>query len=155
MELWTVPHRRDRVHPGHSKYYRGDKHFHFITSQVIVSVSGFYAHLALANGHNNDQVLSRFYQSLQENLFEEQGVFNMTMRDGLSSDTILLVDDGYNNGNNTVRADYFDDATPPGATKKIKIHSRNFYWLCQIVQCPYPTKQVDPGNPGSYHTFGL
>ena len=41
--LDCTAHCRDRVHPSQSKYYRGDKHFHFIT-QVIVSMSGFCTH---------------------------------------------------------------------------------------------------------------
>ena len=49
-------HRRDRVHPGQYKYYRSDNHCHFLTSQVIVALSGLYAHVAISNGHNNDQV---------------------------------------------------------------------------------------------------
>ena len=51
-------HRRNRIHPGQSKYYRGDKNYHFIASQVTVGFSGMYAHVFLALGHNNDQVNS-------------------------------------------------------------------------------------------------
>ena len=51
-------HRRDRVHPGQSKFYRGDKHFHFFSAQVTVSFSGLYSFIVLAYGHNNDQVFN-------------------------------------------------------------------------------------------------
>ena len=37
-----------------------------------------------------------------------QGVFNRTLRDVIAPDIHLLVDDGYNNGRNTFRADRFE-----------------------------------------------
>lgn len=33
-------HRRRRVHPGQQLYYRGDKHYHFLTAQVMVDMEG-------------------------------------------------------------------------------------------------------------------
>ena len=62
---------RKRVHPGQvsivkykifyfnprnqAKYYRGDKHCHFLLGQVIVHASGLFRDLKLFFGHNNDQ----------------------------------------------------------------------------------------------------
>lgn len=48
-------HRRDRVHPGQWFYYRGDKHYHFIASQVVTSLAGFFCSIYTGFAHNNDQ----------------------------------------------------------------------------------------------------
>lgn len=50
-----TPHYRDRVHPGQHLFYRGDKHAHFLTSQVVCSLKGLVYNVVLAKGHNNDQ----------------------------------------------------------------------------------------------------
>jgi len=48
-------HFRNRVHPGQADLYRGDKHAHFLTAQVIVSLQGDIYSVSLGLGHNNDQ----------------------------------------------------------------------------------------------------
>ena len=52
-------HQRNRVHPGQALYYRGDKHCHFITAQVVCSVKGQPIQVKLAFGHNNDSGMLR------------------------------------------------------------------------------------------------
>ena len=48
-------HLRNRVHPKGVEYYRGDKHAHFITSQVVVDLAGTLLSVVLGKGHNNDR----------------------------------------------------------------------------------------------------
>jgi len=52
-------HFRWRVHPGQSNYYRGDKHAHFLTAQVVSNHLGDYQDVTLGLGHNNDQGMFR------------------------------------------------------------------------------------------------
>jgi len=51
-------HFRNRVHPKQADYYRGDKHAHFLTAQVLCSVYGdaIYA-VDLGVGRNNDRAM--------------------------------------------------------------------------------------------------
>ena len=46
---------RNRVHPCSSEYYRGDKHAHFMTAQLVCSLQGSMWDMQLGPGHNNDQ----------------------------------------------------------------------------------------------------
>jgi len=73
-------HYRNRVHPRQGDWYRGDKHAHFVSSQVVVSLEGRILHVALGLGHNNDK-----------------GMFNLTgMKEFLLQNGIrLLADRGY------------------------------------------------------------
>jgi hypothetical protein len=72
-------HFRNRVHPGQHLYYRGDKHAHFLTAQVTVSLSGTLYDVRIALGHNNDK-----------------GVFNLTTRDYVEEMNLTgLTDRGY------------------------------------------------------------
>jgi hypothetical protein len=72
-------HFRRRVHPGQHLYYRGDKHAHFLTAQVMVSLTGVLYDVQIALGHNNDK-----------------GVFNLTVRDYLEQENLTgLADRGY------------------------------------------------------------
>ena len=48
-------HVRNRVHPWSTEYYRGDKHAHFITAQLVCALRGTLWDVALGPGHNNDQ----------------------------------------------------------------------------------------------------
>lgn len=50
-------HLRWRVHPWQSDFYRGDKHAHFLTAQLAVSLAGRPWDLQLGLGHNNDQAM--------------------------------------------------------------------------------------------------
>lgn len=47
-------HYRNRVHPRQADYYRGDKHAHFLTAQVITALDGTILSVVLGLGHNND-----------------------------------------------------------------------------------------------------
>jgi len=50
-----ITHYRWRVHPRSGEWYRGDKHGHFITSQIVCNLSGSQIYsITLAKGHNND-----------------------------------------------------------------------------------------------------
>lgn len=50
-----TPHYRKRVHPRQGDWYRGDKHAHFMSAQVVCSLSGRLLNVQLLQGHNNDQ----------------------------------------------------------------------------------------------------
>jgi hypothetical protein len=53
---------RNRVHPGHSFFYRGDKHTTFLSVQLVVDLSGAkILHYSIVRGHNNDQGLNFFF----------------------------------------------------------------------------------------------
>jgi len=72
-------HVRRRVHPGQHLYYRGDKHCHFLTAQVVTSLRGLVYAVVIALGHNNDQ-----------------GVFNQTFRKEVETRNLIgLGDRGY------------------------------------------------------------
>ena len=72
-------HVRDRVHPGQELYYRGDKHCHFLTAQVLTNVVGIILCVVIALGHNNDQ-----------------GVWNKTVKQNIEDANIVgLGDRGY------------------------------------------------------------
>lgn len=73
-------HIRNRVHPWSTEYYRGDKHEHFITAQLVCGLDGTMWDVQLAPGHNNDQ-----------------GMLNHTemARIILDHETHLLADMGY------------------------------------------------------------
>jgi len=45
------------VHPRQADYYRGDKHAHFFTAQIIVSLYGEIWDVNLGLGHNNDKAM--------------------------------------------------------------------------------------------------
>lgn len=53
--LDCTPHYRDRVHPGSSNWYRGDKHAHFYNVQLVVSLQGVLLDVKIVLGHNNDK----------------------------------------------------------------------------------------------------
>lgn len=74
-------HFRNRIHPGQALLYRGDKHAHFITAQVVCSLEGNIWSVHLCYGHNNDK-----------------GVFNLTnVKSRISHLNVeLLADRGYN-----------------------------------------------------------
>ena len=55
-------HPRARVHPGEDSYYRGDKRFHFLTSQIVADHAGSIMRVTIAKGHNNDQGLYNISQ---------------------------------------------------------------------------------------------
>ncbi len=64
-------------------YYRGDKHAHFLTAQVVVSLRGLIYFVVFAYGHNNDQ-----------------GVFNHTWAEMVHQLNIVgLGDRGYSHPN--------------------------------------------------------
>jgi hypothetical protein len=49
-------HFRNRIHPGHSFYYRGDKHNTFMSVQLVVDLAGSkILSYHIVRGHNNDQ----------------------------------------------------------------------------------------------------
>jgi len=50
-------HRRDRVHPGEDTFYRPDKGFHFLSSQLVVDHFGFILRISVAKGRNNDSAI--------------------------------------------------------------------------------------------------
>lgn len=52
-------HYRYRVHPGQAEYYRGDKHAHFLTAQIVCSLSGVIYQIDIGKGHNNDSGMFR------------------------------------------------------------------------------------------------
>ena len=54
-------HRRDRIHPGQNKLYRGDKKCHFIGSQVITHLSGMFTSVDLALGIFSLNLYFSFY----------------------------------------------------------------------------------------------
>lgn len=55
MAIDCTAHQHDRVHPGQHILYRGDKGFHFIGAQIVVSLTGEIFRLELFLGHNNDK----------------------------------------------------------------------------------------------------
>jgi len=72
-------HFRRRVHPGQRLFYRGDKHAHFLTAQVTLSLTGILYDVQIALGHNNDK-----------------GLFNLSIREYVESMNITgLSDRGY------------------------------------------------------------
>eukprot|EP01117_Protostelium_nocturnum_P000314 TRINITY_DN1037_c0_g1_i3.p1 TRINITY_DN1037_c0_g1~~TRINITY_DN1037_c0_g1_i3.p1 ORF type:complete len:242 (-),score=4.79 TRINITY_DN1037_c0_g1_i3:11-736(-) len=83
-------HFRCRVHPGQALYYRGDKHGHFITAQVICSLRGEIWSICLGLGHNNDQ-----------------GFLKLSKKDKhlILHDMILLGDGGYRGNTNIITPD--------------------------------------------------
>jgi hypothetical protein len=72
--------RRNRVHPGSSGYYRGDKKFHFLTCQTVCDLEGNLCAYSICRGHNNDQIVF-----LQSKVIEEI----------VKRDYYLLCDKGY------------------------------------------------------------
>ena len=80
------------MHPGQSFYYRGDKKFHFLGSQVITTFSGLFSGIKIALGHHNDA-----------------GVLNRSIRHKTPRNIRLLGDDGYGNNELTIRADNFEE----------------------------------------------
>lgn len=48
-------HPRDRMHPSEEVFYRTDKGFHFLTSQIIVDHLGLFCRVTVGLDHNNDQ----------------------------------------------------------------------------------------------------
>ena len=55
-------HFRDRVHPGHSFYYRGDKGGTFLTVQLVIDLAGSKIFgFDILRGHNNDQGNNIFF----------------------------------------------------------------------------------------------
>jgi len=50
-------HRRDRVHPGEDTFYRPDKAFHFLSSQIVVDHFGFILRISVAKGRSNDSAI--------------------------------------------------------------------------------------------------
>jgi hypothetical protein len=75
-------HFRFRVHPGQADYYRGDKHRHFLTAQVVTGLDGQIYNMQLGLGHNNDQGMLGL-TGMKEFLF--------------NNDIKLLADGGYSN----------------------------------------------------------
>lgn len=75
----ATAHQRLRVHPRSSNYYRGDKRFHLLVSQVIVQLDGTPADVTVALGHNNDQAVfnisgARLFVELNQiNLLSDRG----------------------------------------------------------------------------------
>jgi len=64
------------VHPGQRMYYRGDKHSHFVTSQLICSLQGIMLNVCFGLGHNNDQGMfniSGMREYMEENLIRGTG----------------------------------------------------------------------------------
>ena len=49
-----------------------------------------------------------------------QGVYNMTLRDTVSSSVKLLVDDGYNATANTIRANFFESPEAQKEQRKLR-----------------------------------
>lgn len=65
-----TPHIRDRVHPRSMDYYRGDKKYFFLTTQLVSHLDGYPADIVVALGHNNDQALfkiSKMDEFLEQN----------------------------------------------------------------------------------------
>jgi len=84
MVIDCTSHIRNRVHPGHAFYYRGDKHTTFLSAQMVCDLIGSrIVCYDLLRGHNNDQ-----------------GVFNISgLRDLVESEgKRLLGDGGYQHG---------------------------------------------------------
>jgi len=77
-------HFRWRVHPGQVDYYRGDKHAHFLSAEVVCSLDGNIWQVILALGHNNDR-----------GVFKERGTKEFVEEKHIK----LLADRGYSHAN--------------------------------------------------------
>jgi hypothetical protein len=70
---------RERVHPGQSMFYRGDKHGHFLNAFVLTGFDGRIYYVAIAYGRNSDQLLfnrlgfSRFLSENDLTIFGDRG----------------------------------------------------------------------------------
>jgi hypothetical protein len=98
MVLDATAHFRNRVHPGHAHYYRGDKHNTFVLGQITCDFAGSRLFsLDLLRGHNNDQGFSLFFlYFFLIDLFFLLGTFNTTIRDKIERNlTRILGDGGY------------------------------------------------------------
>ncbi|KAL6051489.1 DDE Tnp4 domain-containing protein [Balamuthia mandrillaris] len=73
-------HYRCRVHPGQALYYRGDKHGHFLSAQVVCTLDGEILDVQLLLGHNNDKAC-----------YKLSGIRVLLHQNGIR----LLADDGY------------------------------------------------------------
>jgi len=72
-------HFHRRVHPGQALYYRGDKHAHFLTAEVVTSSEGFPYHVTIGLVHINDK-----------------GMFNLGIRSYVEKNNLVgLSDRGY------------------------------------------------------------
>lgn len=72
-------HYRNRVHPGQHLWYRGDKRAHFMSAQVVITLTGEIISVHFVAGHNNDQ-----------------GVFNITLKERIEQLNIMgITDRGY------------------------------------------------------------
>ena len=63
-------HYRNRIHPGQALLYRGDKHAHFLSAQVVTSLQGVIYSVHIGLGHNNDKgmlLLSNMKEYLGDN----------------------------------------------------------------------------------------
>lgn len=84
-------HLRNRVHPWSTEYYRGDKHAHFITAQLICSLEGKMWDVALGPGHNNDQNMLHITEAEQTIL--HQLATRLLADKGYTSDAVVRPDD--------------------------------------------------------------
>lgn len=46
-----------KIHPGSSKFYRGDKHAHFLNALVICGLNGHIYYVSIGYGRNSDLLL--------------------------------------------------------------------------------------------------
>lgn len=71
-------HPRHRVHPGQHLYYRGDKGYHFLTSQIITCPRGLPFDVVIGLGHNNDKGMYKL--SGTKELFEHMNIMGLADR---------------------------------------------------------------------------
>jgi len=126
-------HYRNRIHPGQRMWYRGDKRAHFMGAQVVVAMNGQILNVQFAKGHNNDQ-----------------GVFNMTLKDIIETDNVLgLADRGYT---------HFLLITPDDVDQKLRVLQSGQRTLVEIVIGMVKVWQFAAGHvthPPEFQALGL
>ena len=50
-------HFRERIHPGSTLFYRGDKHAHFLNALVVCGLNGHIYYVSIGFGRNSDLLL--------------------------------------------------------------------------------------------------
>jgi hypothetical protein len=84
-------HVRNRVHPWSTEYYRGDKHAHFITAQLVCALRGTLWDVALGPGHNNDQGMMHL-TGMERTILDELAT-RLLADKGYTSDMVVRPDD--------------------------------------------------------------
>jgi len=83
-------HPRSRVHPEQYYWYRADKGYHFMTSQLVVSLDGQILDVALGKGHNNDQGM---YKLTKMNEFLTLQDYQLVADGGYSASALITPDE--------------------------------------------------------------